>query len=102
MTFVQKSYVRKTFGSLQFLYNFSGVSSKFNTLFLKLYNVSTSNLKCLYKTKWNCHTDIIISVFISYYTIINNLEYISDNEINSRSKAKSLFNNIQNFDLLYL
>jgi len=102
----QLSYVRNTFGSLQSLHNFIGASSKRNAIFetIQSETACTSksvSLKSLCETRWNCRTDALNSVFTNFSTIINTLEHISDNDINSGSEAKSLLNNIQNFEFVF-
>ncbi|CAI6362199.1 unnamed protein product [Macrosiphum euphorbiae] len=101
----QLSYVRNTFGSLQSLHNFIRASSKRNAIFetIQSETACTSksvSLKSLCETRWNCRMDALKSVFTNFSTIINTLEHISDNDINSGSEAKSLLNNIQNFEFV--
>lgn len=82
----QVACVRNIFGTLQSLYNFIKASSKRNEIYENMcLNASKVNgpksLKKLCETRW--------------------LELIYENDIVSRGEAKSLMNNILNFEFIF-
>ncbi|XP_008181768.1 zinc finger MYM-type protein 1-like [Acyrthosiphon pisum] len=102
----QVSYVRNTFGTLQSLYSFVGASSKRNAVFESVYLASTQHngpkkLKSLSETRWSCRAEALKAVLLNFSTLINTLEEISENNINSGAEATSLIGNIQNFEFVF-
>lgn len=102
----QVSYVRNTFGTLQSLYSFVGASSKRNAVFESVYLASTQHngpkkLKSLSETRWSCRAEALKAVLFNFSTLINTLEEISENNINSGAEATSLLGNIQNFEFVF-
>lgn len=102
----QVACVRNIFGTLQSLYNFIKASSKRNEIYENMcLNASKVNLpkslKKLCETRWSCRTDALKAVYLNFSEIIETLEHIYENDIVSGGEAKSLMNNILNFEFIF-
>lgn len=102
----QVACVRNIFGTLQSLYDFIKASSKRNEIYENMcLNSSKVNgpksLKKLCETRWYCCTDALKAVYLNFSEIFETLEHIYENDIVSGGEAKSLMNNILNFEFIF-
>lgn len=102
----QVACVRNIFGTLQSLYNFIKASSKRNAIYESIWSKSseangTKSLKKLCETRWSCRTDALKSVYLNFSEIIDTLEHIYNHDTVSGAEAKSLLNNLLNFEFIF-